>query len=394
MIHDRRWFLQAFISDSQKEHRRRKSKMNYPDLKRIPDDVHDEDKLGSTDRLLSKMIEAEKIADLLQYTDLFEVFKTSNLESESSSGSPKGPSERVTLPKEKKIFKLGFTIRRMEINRYGVAEDLRMAGRSKRLRAHTDDEVHSPRQGDIDGEAENMWMHTETSPEHWTRVEEELQTTNMVVAFAMTETEVEVGRCTWSLRHFTARILERCAQSGIEFAQNRLQSKKGGRMLTGVPVELNRDVWLLLKRGYLTLGVGDPSATSCSVRILVRPDYTGKEKSNLTLNEVEYQNCNELQPAELVAMVAAHSNPVTYAFRLFFISPAEANTVYGNYLKATTPRVCRYGNPVDTAELKMVANVDWDGRHSRLYRTGTDVDNNMCKLMILGLRNEVTHDQL
>uniref|UniRef100_H3GC12 Integrase catalytic domain-containing protein n=1 Tax=Phytophthora ramorum TaxID=164328 RepID=H3GC12_PHYRM len=190
-------------------------------------------------------------------------------------------------------------------------------------------------------------------------------------------------------------------------------------------VELNRDVWLLLKRGYLTLGVGDPSATSCSVRILVRPDYTGKEKSNLTLNEVEYQNCNELQPAELVAMVrqwggtdvvvvshtkyqgieqmwppiwcmqvAAHSNPVTYAFRLFFISPAEANTVYGNYLKATTPRVCRYGNPVDTAELKMVANVDWDGRHSRLYRTGTDVDNNMCKLMILGLRNEVTHDQL
>ncbi|KAE9251224.1 hypothetical protein PF002_g4394 [Phytophthora fragariae] len=66
------------------------------------------------------------------------------------------------------------------------------------------------------------------------------------------------------------------------------------RELTGVPVLMNRDLWVLLKQRYLMLDVDAPPASSRSIRVLVRPDYTGKETSNLTLNEVKYQNCNEL----------------------------------------------------------------------------------------------------
>ncbi|KAE9249819.1 hypothetical protein PF004_g3226 [Phytophthora fragariae] len=150
--------------------------------------------------------------------------------------------------------------------------------------------------------------------------------------------------------------------------------------LTSTPISEQKFVFL----GAGTAGTG--------TAVLIVQAILRERTSNLK-SEGSNEGVEQMGPPTWCMQVAAHSKPITYAFRLLFLSPDEANTVYENYLKATTPRVCRYGNPVDTVELNMVSTVDWDGRLSRLYRTGTDIDTNMGKLMILGLRYEVTHDQ-
>ncbi|GMF33012.1 unnamed protein product [Phytophthora fragariaefolia] len=175
-------------------------------------------------------------------------------------------------------------------------------GRGKRLRTHTDqDEQHKEvSAGEIDSEAEHLWLQIELSSDQWSRLEKGLQSSNMQVTFAMNEQAVGVKGCWWFIGHFAATIIARCADSKVRFERDRLHRKKGGGMLVGRPSTMNRDLWLLLKRGYLSFDVG---ALSGEVRIFVRPVYTGKASTNLSLNEVEYRNSNEVGPEQLVEMI-------------------------------------------------------------------------------------------
>lgn len=122
----------------------------------------------------------------------------------------------------------------------------------------------------------------------------------MQVTFAMNEQAVDVKGCWWSIGHFAATIIARCADSKVKFERDRLHRKKGGGMLLGRPTTMNRDLWLLLKRGYMSFDVG---ASSGEVRIFVRPEYTGKANTNLSPNEIEYRNSNEVQPKQQVEVV-------------------------------------------------------------------------------------------
>lgn len=93
---------------------------------------------------------------------------------------------------------------------------------------------------------------------------------------------------------------------------------------------------------------------------------------------------------------AVNTNEIMYSFRLFFPSSDDVSKVYANYVKASNPRVCRYGNPTGTVELRMLSNVERDGRRYRCYRPANEdeSDSGNSQVMVFGLRNEVSQEQL
>ncbi|GMF64031.1 unnamed protein product [Phytophthora fragariaefolia] len=156
----------------------------------------------------------------------------------------------------------------------------------------------------------------------------------------------------------------------------------------------------------------------------MQPAYTGKRVSNLSLNELEYTNGNELNPSQLVdlvrqwggtdILVVSHANymekkqrwpaisclrhaaridpDIAYSFRLYLPSPTEASTVYGNYLETTKQRVFRHGHPTDTSTFKMVANVEWNSRLGVLYRPSEEdkQERSERRALVFGLTSEIT----
>ncbi|KAE9277195.1 hypothetical protein PR003_g28855 [Phytophthora rubi] len=147
-----------------------------------------------------------------------------------------------------------------------------------------------------------------------------------------------------------------------------------------------------MKKGYIDVR---------GVHVWLQPSFTGRVVSNLTMNEIEYQNVNEVQPSALVQMlqgwgatdvivvshatnmgvrgrlpaimclksVARTSPDLLFAFRLFFPSEEEATRVYANYLAAR--QATAHGAPETektTTALKPVSNVSWDRKRSEFFR--------------------------
>ncbi|KAE9271369.1 hypothetical protein PF008_g30373, partial [Phytophthora fragariae] len=179
----------------------------------------------------------------------------------------------------------------------------------------------------------------------------------MQVVFSMDEPSVAVGNLYWTLRDFDREILSYCKDHGVRFEDDRLDVLGTNKIvLFGRPDTKNKELWCLMKRGYIYVR---------GVRIWVQPSFTGRKVSNLSLCEIEYVNTNEIQPSELIkaiqtwggtdALVVSHavnvgtpakwpaimclrnmsrtSPELLFAFRLFFPSPEEANSVYAGFLQ-------------------------------------------------------------
>ncbi|OWZ08531.1 hypothetical protein PHMEG_00018911 [Phytophthora megakarya] len=95
--------------------------------------------------------------------------------------------------------------------------------------------------------------------QHWKDLEQELQQTTAVISFSMTGSSTVVDECTITLQHFRRDILEVCRTKGVLFEDNQL---------------------------------ADGLTTK-------RPMFTGSNNTNLTLNELEYINCNRVSFAQL-----------------------------------------------------------------------------------------------
>ncbi|POM74153.1 Hypothetical protein PHPALM_8935 [Phytophthora palmivora] len=202
-----------------------------------------------------------------------------------------------------------------------------VCGRTKRQRTGTDQAINNT-------EYEEEELVSDMSERDWEILEDDLKRTTTVITFSMTGSSVIFEECTLTLAHFRRDILESCRIKGVLFEDNQLiegvaSTKFGNSRRTGVT--------------YLA-----------GTRV--------RANSNLTLNELEYVNCNRVSFAQLRSwgvlavshasyldpynirqesrrgacdclQVAAYSTPGTvYSFRLFFPSEQVANRVYNSFL--------------------------------------------------------------
>ncbi|EGZ22397.1 hypothetical protein PHYSODRAFT_299718 [Phytophthora sojae] len=220
------------------------------------------------------------------------------------------------------------------------------SSRAKRPRAQTD-------QGMTEDELDEEELIQAFSEEEWADVERHLQDTTTEVVFAMNERLVKVNGYRMTLADFKQDIIELCKQLGVLFEGDDLIESV--MFLSGRPKNLDRALWLVLKKGEITVE---------GVRIWVQSMFTGKKTTPLTLNELEYMNCNRVSVSQLCDIVkewggadfvvvshgyntdrynirqrgrrpvqeclhvAATESPYPiYSFRLFFPSPQAANRV-------------------------------------------------------------------
>ncbi|GMF40645.1 unnamed protein product [Phytophthora fragariaefolia] len=284
------------------------------------------------------------------------------------------------------------------------------------MRSHTDQEdIREANKRISDQEAEQQLL-SDLTEDQWRKVERGLAESNMQITFALEESPVEVDGCWWGIGHFTRDILELCSRHNVNFEDNDLEQYGHDEpFLVGRPQSPDPNLWRLMKPEYVLVK---------GVRIWMQPAYTGKRVSNLSLNELEYTNGNELNPSQLVDLVrqwggtyilvvshanymekkqrwpaisclrhAARTDPdIAYSFRRYLPSPTEASTFYGNYLETTKQRVFRHGHPTDTSTLKMVANVDWNSRLGVLYRPSDEdkQERSERRALVFGLTSEIT----
>ncbi|EGZ05433.1 hypothetical protein PHYSODRAFT_307719 [Phytophthora sojae] len=168
--------------------------------------------------------------------------------------------------------------------------------RTKRQRARTDQDAEA-------AGCEEEELIGDMSEGEWGALQSEFQTTNTVISFSMSGGYVYVDDCRMYSKHFQRDILEPCRANGVLFEDNKLSEvesvKKGaGRIrkhvtsLTGIPVKLDRALWLMLKPGFLEVK---------GVQIWMQPLFTGRKNMNLTLNELEYVKCNRVSFGQLLA---------------------------------------------------------------------------------------------
>ncbi|OWZ19936.1 hypothetical protein PHMEG_0005728 [Phytophthora megakarya] len=241
----------------------------------------------------------------------------------------------------------------------------------------------------------------------------------MQVCFSMNERFVSVSdTCDWRLVDFTPEIIEYCSQHGVQFQESELILEvKDQQYLKGSPLRQNRELWQLMKRGYIPFQLSNESEQ----KIWIQPAYTGLRGSNLSLTELEYSNGNYVSPAQLRTtiqgwggsdcLVVSHSKymgekqrwtPIAcmryaatslmYSFRLFFPNEEEANTVYKNYLEFARYRQRRRDNPTDTISLRPVQNAEWDVDTASLIRmTRTEIEaRTSVRVNVYGVSSEVT----
>ncbi|KAE8998669.1 hypothetical protein PR002_g18672 [Phytophthora rubi] len=228
--------------------------------------------------------------------------------------------------------------------------------------------------------------------QQWATLETGLTRTKMQVVFSMDEPSVAVGNLYWTLRDFDREILSYCKDHGVRFEDDRLDALGTDKIvLFGRPDTKNKELWCLMKRGYIYVR---------GVRIWVQPSFTGRKVSNLSLCEIEYVNTNEIQPSELIkaiqtwggtdALVVSHavnvgtpakwpaimclrnmsrtSPELLFAFRLFFPSPEEANAVYAGFLQERRSNEQMRDRAVGTLTLKPVSNVEWSRTRAVFFR--------------------------
>ncbi|KAE9189206.1 hypothetical protein PF002_g25113 [Phytophthora fragariae] len=228
--------------------------------------------------------------------------------------------------------------------------------------------------------------------QQWATLETGLTRAKMQVVFSMDEPSVAVGNLYWTLRDFDRMILSYCKDHGVRFEDDRLDALGTNKIvLFGRPDTKNKELWCPMKRGYIYVR---------GVRIWVQPSFTGRKVSNLSLCEIEYVNTNEIQPSELVeaiqtwggtdALVVSHavnvgtpakwpsimclrnmsrtSPELLFAFRLFFPSPEEENSVYAGFLQERRSNEQMRDRAVGTLTLKPVSIVEWSRTRAAFFR--------------------------
>ncbi|KAE8875417.1 hypothetical protein PF003_g40496 [Phytophthora fragariae] len=138
-------------------------------------------------------------------------------------------------------------------------------------------------------------LFTQLTDDQWEKIEGGLLKSNMQLVFSMTGQSVQVGNFYMRLKDLDRDILEECRQKGVAFEDDTLFAVGTQEpILVGTPSTKTRQLWTLMKKGYIDVR---------GVQVWMQPSFTGRMVSNLSMNEIEYQNVNEVQPSALVKML-------------------------------------------------------------------------------------------
>lgn len=212
-----------------------------------------------------------------------------------------------------------------------------------------------------DGQGEQRSPRREGEEALFTQLTDD-QWENMQLVFSMTGPSVQVGNFYMRLKNLDRDILRECRKEGVAFEDDTLFAVGTQEpILVGTPSTKTRQLWTLMKKGYIDVR---------GVQVWMQPSFTGRMVSNLSLNEIEYQNVNEVQPSALVKMlqgwgatdvivvshainmgirgklpaimclnsIARTTPDLLFSFRLYFSNEGEASTVYANSLAARRDR--------------------------------------------------------